>query len=170
MPTTEQTARPDLSSLDLDWDTRANIVLAEAVDGATWDPDGYRYRVPIGVRGIYTREETAVALVAASGRVLVHRSGPGFRIAGLRDYLNDPAAAWSLMERTGVWVEPRYDAQGNITGWAGWYPNGFACGCTQHTYPPDASRRALVVAALHRHADGPFADVIRPLLEEVGHG
>lgn len=140
--------RPDLSSLPAD--TRINVVLAELVDGAEWEPTPLGYWLCVGRNDVlFTKDGSAASATA-----------------DFRDYLNHDEASWSLMEREtdGYDTYPRSSVTGPFRCW--WYTDA---GLIHRVYGPFAETlaRAVAMAVLTKNAAGPLADVIRPLLQEV---
>jgi hypothetical protein len=74
--------------------------------------------------------------------------------------LSNHASAWELMMR---------EAQGWIPDGGGWHSFNFPTDDDTHARGPwhKNPNRALCLAVLHKHADGPLSHLITPLLEKI---
>ncbi|HLM68474.1 MAG TPA: hypothetical protein VK358_13140 [Longimicrobium sp.] len=143
--------RPDLSALPLA--TRINIALAEVVDGRFWE---HSVLNEWWLRDGSSGARRSVAILMPSGDLIT--------TSVFRDYLNDPASAWSLMERERVVVAPEPTGEWSATA----YGSGRWADPPYYSSPRVASPAlALALAVLRRHADSPLSSVIQPLLEEA---
>lgn len=159
MPTDPTTAAavmpPEDRLLALDDQLLARVVLAMGVWGAWWHPwaDGVlELRMPGGMTA-----------------VLIGGGAPPTVARGLPDPFTDPAAAWELMVRERIGMEPAFSSEHTQPWEARWtrptYGNADERAADEAINEP---ARALVLAALHKYAADPaLAPLIRPLLERM---
>jgi hypothetical protein len=158
-PVVPDGSMPDLSHLLAgareDCDTYASLVLL-MLGGDVWD----RSEGTPGSRSDVPRWTLGPPEDGGGGIYCVWDSGEDWRDA-LPYPMHDPAAAWELETR-------------ELRGWD-WYPS------TGHRFRwhsgDDANywigpwhldrKRAAVLAVLHKHAQGPFSHLIRPLLDRM---